>query len=215
MTALAPTGVVPKPPSAFPTHVTDLAVGAVLWRIHAATLAGDAFNPGLGATRFAPIGPKSKRVPTMYAAEDFEAAVYETIFHDLDPAEPFKTYALGNLAKIRCSMLRVVAPLALRSFLAPDLMKLGVARHQLIDTPAREFPDTRRWSAALHRKDATTHGMIWESRAYPSSLAMMVFGDRVPAGALSVVSTARIDADPALAMRFKALADRSGVALAV
>ena len=215
MTALAPTGIVPKPPTAFPTHVTDLAVGAVLWRIHAESLAGDAFNPGFGFSRFAPIGPVRKRVPTAYAAEEFEAAVYETIFHDLDPAQSFKTYPLSKLADVRCSVLRVASPLGLRSFLAPDLMKLGVARNQLIDTPAREFPDTRRWSAALHRKDAVTHGMVWESRAYPSSLAMMFFGDRVPHEALSVVSTVRIDADPSLAVRFKSLADRSGVTLIV
>ena len=215
MTVLAPTGIVPKPPTAFATHVTDLAVGAILWRIHAESLAGDTFNPGFGFSRFAPIGPVRKRVPTAYAAEEFEAAVYETIFHDLDPAQPFKTYPLSKLADVRCSVLRVASPLGLRSFFAPDLMKLGVARNQLIDTPSREFPDTRRWSAALHRKDAVTHGMVWESRAYPSSLAMMFFGDRVPAAGLSVVSTTRIDADPTLAMRFSALADRSGIALTV
>lgn len=215
MTALAPTGIVPKPPTAFPTHVTDLAVGAVLWRIHAESLAGDTFNPGFGFSRFAPIGPVRKRVPTAYAAEEFEAAVYETIFHDLDPAQSFKTYPLSKLADLRCSVLRVASPLALRSFLTPDLMKLGVARNQLIDTSSREFPDTRLWSAALHRKDTFTHGMVWESRPYPSSIAMMFFGDRVPPGALSVVNSTRIDADPVLAMRFRALADRSGVALVV
>jgi hypothetical protein len=215
VTALAPTGIVPKPPAAFPTHVTDLPVGAVLWRIHAESLAGDTFNPGFGFSRFAPIGPVRKRVPTAYAANEFEAAVYETIFHDLNPAQPFKTYTLSKLADVRCSVLRIASPLALRSFLAPDLMKLGVARNQLIDTSSREFPDTRRWSAAMHRKDTGTHGMVWESRAYPSSLAMMFFGDRVPPGALSVVSTTRIDADPTLAMRFRALADRSGVTLVV
>jgi hypothetical protein len=215
VTALAPTGIVPKPPAAFPTHVTDLPVGAVLWRVHAERLAGDAFNPGFGASRFAPIGPVRKRVPTAYAADEFEAAVYETIFHDLDPAQSFKTFALSKLADVRCSVLRVASPLALRSFLAPDLMRLGVARNQLIDTPSREFPDTRHWSAALHRKDVATHGMVWESRAYPSSLAMMFFGDRVPAAALSVVTTTRIDTDPVLAMRFKTLADRSGVTLTV
>jgi len=215
VTALAPTGLVPKPPAAFPTHVTDLPVGTVLWRIHAERLAGDTFNPGFGFSRFAPIGPVRKRVPTAYAADGFEAAVYETIFHDLDPAQSFKTYPLSQLADVRCSVLRVASPLALRSFLAPDLMKLGVPRNQLIDTPAREFPDTRRWSAALHRKDTVTHGMVWESRPYPSSIAMMFFGDRVPPGALSVVSTTRIDADPVLALRFRALADRSGVTLVV
>lgn len=215
MTALAPTGIVPKPPTAFATHVTDLPVGAVLWRIHAEKLAGDAFKPGFGFSRFAPIGPVRKRVPTAYAAEEFEAAVYETIFHDLDPAQSFKTYPLSKLADVRCSVLRVASPLALHSFLAPDLMKLGVARNQLIDTSSREFPDTRRWSAALHRKDTVLNGMVWESRPYPSSLAMMFFGDRVPPGALSVVSTVRIDAGPSLIMRFRALAERSGVTLVV
>ena len=213
--ALPPTGIVPPPPAAFDTHITELPVGTQLWRIHDARFAGDVFNPGKGMSRFTPIGPVRKRIPTVYAASEFEAAVYETVFHNLDPAQPFKTYPLSKLADVRCSVLRVTSSLALRSFLTPDLMKLGVARNQLIDTPAREFPDTRRWSAALHRKDAETNGMVWESRPYPSSLAMMFFGDRVPPVALSVVSSTRIDVDPTHAMRFKALAERSGVTLVV
>ena len=107
MTALAPTGIVPKPPADFPTHVTDLPVGAVLWRIHAESLAGDVFNPGFGVSRFAPIGPKRKRVPTAYAADEFEAAVYETIFHDLDPVEPFKTYPVSYTHLTLPTILRV------------------------------------------------------------------------------------------------------------
>lgn len=213
--ALLPTGIVPPPPAAFDTHITELPVGAQLWRIHDARFAGDAFNPGKGMSRFTPIGPVRKRVPTIYAASEFEAAVYETIFHDLDPAQPFKVARLSRLAGLRCSVLRVAMPLQLRSFHAPDLMKLGVARGQLIDTPGREYPDTRRWSAALHKRDKDAHGMVWSSRPYPSAAAMLLFGDRVPPTSLSVVSTTQIDADPVLAPRFRALATRSGVTLVV
>lgn len=213
MTALPPTGIVPPPPAAFETAITELPVGAQLWRIHGARFAGDQFNPGVGDTRFAPVGPRGKRVPTAYAASDFEAAVYETIFHDLDPAEPFKTCPLDALTSVRCSVLRISAPLQLRSFLAPDLMKLGVSRTQLIDTPAREYPDTRRWSTALHWRDRHTHGMVWSSRAYPSADAMLLFGDRVPSAALGVVLTTAIDDDSGLMAKFRQLAERSGVTL--
>lgn len=212
-TALPPTGIVPRPPALFDTAVTELPVGSQLWRIHNALLAGDSFNPGFGASRFAPIGPAKKRVPTAYAASDFEAAVFETIFHDMDPAEPFKSTRRSALAAVRCSVLRVASPLRLRSFHAPDLMKLGIARTQLIDTHAREYPDTRRWSAALYRRDADIHGMVWSSRAYPSTDALLLFGDRLPAAALSVVQTTAIDDDPGLLARFRQLAERSGVAL--
>lgn len=212
-TALPPTGLVPPPPKTFDTHLTELPVGAQLWRIHDARFAGDAFNPGKGASRFTPIGPARKRVPTAYAASEFEAAVYETIFHDLDPAEPFKIVRRSRLAGVRCSVLRVAVPLQLRSFHAPDLMKLGVARRQLIDTPGREYPDTRLWSAALYRRDKDSHGMVWSSRPYPSADAMLLFGDRLPAAALGVVQTTAIDDDPGLLARFRQLAERSGVTL--
>jgi hypothetical protein len=101
VTALAPTGIVPKPPTAFATHVTDLPVGAVLWRIHAEKLAGDAFNPGFGSSRFAPIGPVRKRVPTAYAADGFEAAVYETISILLSPSRRFRL-ASSRMCAARC-----------------------------------------------------------------------------------------------------------------
>ena len=212
-TALPPTGIVPSPPTTFDTHITELPVGAQLWRIHDERLAGDEFNPGIGESRFAPIGPKRKRVPTAYAASEFEAAVYETILHDVDPAQPFKTYPLDALTKVRYSVLRVSVPLQLRSFPAPDLMKLGVARTQLIDTPAREYSDTRCGSAKLHRSDHLTHGIIWSSRVYPSAEAMLLFGDRMSSAALGVVVTTMISDDPVLLTRFRILMARSGVTL--
>ena len=212
-TALKPTGIVPPPPTIFDTAVTELPVGFQLWRIHDERFAGDEFNPGLGASRFAPIGPKRKRIPTAYAASDFEAAVFETILHDIDPVVPFKFVRRSALTAARCSVLRVAVPLRLRSFLAPDLMKLRVERTRLIDTLAREYPDTRRWSEALHRRDHDTHGMVWSSRPYPSAEAMMLFGDRTPPGALSVVVTTAISEDPVLTAKFRTLMARSGVEL--
>ncbi|MPQ67946.1 RES domain-containing protein [Pseudomonas sp. MWU12-2323] len=64
------------------------------------------------------------------------------------------------------------------------LRKLGVPRRHLIDTEKDQYPATRQWAAAIHTQCPDIQGLSWVSRQADSARAVMLFGDRVPDGAL-------------------------------
>jgi ABC-type multidrug transport system fused ATPase/permease subunit len=85
------------PPSPFPNINTQtITKGTVLHRTHGAGFRSAQFNPCMGQpTRFAPFNdPSGACVPTLYAATSREAAAFESIFHDIEPAAAFKTVRL-------------------------------------------------------------------------------------------------------------------------
>lgn len=81
-----PSPLVPLPPARLePPNLTDLAEGELLHRVHTPQFPGNAFNPCQGGpTRFAPIHDAvGECIATLYAAQTVEAAIYETILHDV------------------------------------------------------------------------------------------------------------------------------------
>jgi len=60
------------------------------------------------------------------------------------------------------------------------LRRLGLRNNQLIDTEAREYPDTVKWARELHAIDEPgLDGLVWMSRQFNSGRAFVLFGDRV------------------------------------
>jgi len=59
-----------------------------------------------------------------------------------------------------------------------------VTRRQLIDTDKDQYPTTRQWAAAIHEQYPQAQGLYWVSRQDDSARAVVLFGDRVPDGAL-------------------------------
>ncbi len=66
------------------------------------------------------------------------------------------------------------------------LRRLGVSRLELIESDPRSYGDTAAWARALHDHGARFDGMCWVSRQRDTSLAVVLFGDRVGAKALVV-----------------------------
>ena len=59
-----------------------------------------------------------------------------------------------------------------------------MTRGQLIDTEKDQYPATRQWAAAIHRQCPQAQGLSWVSRQDDSARAVVLFGDRIPRGAL-------------------------------
>ena len=134
---------VPPPPDPLPRpNLRVLPEGTRLHRIHDRRLAGDAFNPGLGApTRFAPLRrTDGTAIPTLYAGSTLEAALFETLFHDIPPGAPLKTVPRALAASRAHSILVAGRPLRLAELRAPDLHLWGLPREGLVAAPPRITP---------------------------------------------------------------------------
>lgn len=170
--------LVPHPPtplSALP-HVLD--AGTNLHRVHHTRHSGDAFNPGRGApSRFAPITAEEppRPVPTLYAAATAEAAVCETLLHDVPlvggllPSHAYAAYAESTL-----SLRRTVR---LAKFMGDGLRRLGITPQQLTATSGDVYHRTVLWARAAHA--AGFDGISWMSARDNTAAAFLLFGDRV------------------------------------
>ena len=146
------------------------------------------FNPGGGGGgRFHFFGDPP--VPALYLASSPEAAVAETLLHDLPVGVPSR---LGRdvYENMRMSTVRVDSALRVAVFHGFGLRRLGVVAGQLTSTPTSRYPRTRPWAAAAH--GAGLDGAVWMSRQFDSEKAFVLFGDRVAAADLEEVEAERV-----------------------
>lgn len=188
----------------------------MLHRVHQDHYKGDQFNPGLtGNARFSPIrDAEGDPIPTLYAAITFDAAAMESVFHDVSHAPGFKHYDERKLEGQVLSELKVKRDLKLADLGSVALRKLGVQRKQLIDTEKDQYPATRRWAEAIHAQHPDIQGLSWISRQDDSARAVLLFGDRVPKGALQQVGESRSLLKDEVHMELLDLAERIGVDIA-
>lgn len=165
--------------------------GERLHRVHLAQFAGTAFNPCRGApTRFAPITDHAGAcIPSLYAGSSVEAAIFETLFHDIPPTVRRKTFPRSLLGHRCHSEIELGRELRLAELRAPDLGLWHVARANLIASSPANYGETARWAEALHRNFADFDGMIWTSNQCDPADAMILFGDRIAATDLTLVAT--------------------------
>ncbi|MGE2736825.1 RES domain-containing protein [Mycolicibacterium vaccae] len=167
--------VTPAPPQPFHPRTATLDVGTRLYRVFTAARGRSAttFNPGFGApTRFAFFGKPP--VPVLYAAATEEAAVAETLLHDVPTAGgilPYEGYAQTVMAR-----LQVARPITVGVLHGLGLRKLKVAAGELTASGADSYPDTVVWAQAAH--DAGLDGLVWMSRLCNDAKAYVFFGDR-------------------------------------
>lgn len=108
----------------------------------------------------------------------------ETVFHDVPHTARFKSFDKGKLAGHVHSIVEVVKPVKVINLASVPLRKLGITRKQLIDTEKDQYPATRKWAEAFHRQCPDAQGLSWVSRQDDSARAVVLFGDRLPQGAL-------------------------------
>lgn len=176
----------PEPPGTLHVTFTSLVRDEVLHRVHLSLYAAEQFNPGLqGNARFSPIqDAQGGAIPTLYGGTTMACALMETVFHDVPHTAGFKSFDKRKLAGQVHSTVRVEQVLQLVDLASVPLRKLGVTRGQLIDTEKDQYPATRQWAAAIHRQCPQAQGLSWVSRQDDSARAVVLFGDRIPSGAL-------------------------------
>ncbi|WP_349745063.1 RES family NAD+ phosphorylase [Roseateles cavernae] len=206
----------PEPSDSLKVTFTELAKGTVLHRVHQSKYRADQFNPGKqGNARFSPIqDEKGKAIPTLYAGTTLPCALMETVFHDVPHTAGFKSIDKAKLEGQVHSAVVVKVPVQLVDLSSVPLRKLGVTRKQLIDTEKDQYPGTRTWAVAFHGQCPDAQGLSWVSRQDDSARAVMLFGDRIPAGALNAEGASRgLTGDAETYDAVLDLADRIGVVI--
>jgi len=164
-------------------HITRVTLRPqqVLHRVHLQTYHATQFNPGhTGDARFSPIQDRQgQAIPTLYAANTLQAALMETVFHDVPHDAGFKLFDRRKLHRQVHSRLNICSDLILADLTSKPLRKLGVTRRQLIDTEKDQYPNTRLWAQAIYTQHSDIQGLYWTSRQDDSARAIMLFGDRI------------------------------------
>ena len=209
---------VPHPPPAHlqPPTVVELTAGELLHRVHDRQFDGNAFNPCRdGPTRFAPIHDARDRcVPSLYAADTVEAAIYETVLHEIPLRAVRKSVPRGALKERRHSALVVRRALRLASLRAPDLMKWGVRRETLIGGLPTQYGRTALWAKAVHDQFDEVDGLVWTSNLCDPDTALLLFGDRVAAADL-LVTGVREGSDASFLQDVRKAAQRGNILIAL
>ena len=184
--------MVGRPPDPFDPATATLPEGHLLYRVLSATRTATDFNPGFGSpTRFGFFG--RPKVPILYAADTEDAAIAETLLHDI-PAPggllPYDQYATKVLVR-----LKVTRSVRLGVLHGTGLRRLKVTAAELTASAASSYDSTVRWAAAAHRTGLD--GLVWMSRQCNDAKAYVFFGDRCTDAFEQDPSHARIFASPA------------------
>lgn len=171
-----------KPPASLAEHnLVRLEAGALVHRVHEGNYGANAFNPCKGSpTRFAPVYDAAGGcVPSLYAAGTLEAAIHETIFHDVPVTAKRKTVPRTLVQSRAHARLEVLRELRLASLRGPDLRRWRIGRNSLLATSPKLYPETARWASAIHHRFPDVEGLLWTSNQCDPDTAYLFFGDRV------------------------------------
>ena len=165
-------------------ELEPLAAGSALVRVHHRRFAACEFNASAAPLgRFRPFGDPV--VPTLFAARDADAALAETVFHDV-PIRGLRQLAGAALRERVLSGLAPRRELALIALHGYELQRLGITHGELIEAPASAYAWTADWARALHAAAPDADGLTWMARRFTGRPALMLFGDRVSADELAV-----------------------------
>jgi len=180
----------PQPPPARGTPALRTLAPGRWWRVHpwdatTGLYAADAFNAsGRGDARFSPLAGATAGtwVPTLYAAASLDAALMETVLHDVPyPSQGHihdldRTLAAGLVA----SAIDIARPLQVADLTQLGLQRMGLRVSQLFETNACDYPRTRAWAGWLRQALPQAQGLLWMSARHAEVPALVLFGDRVP-----------------------------------
>lgn len=169
----------PDVPDPFPDPLERIwLAGHPIVRCHEVTMGATEFNTSDASRRFRPVRNGGVIVPTLYGADLIEGALSETVFHDV----PVRGAARRIQHKALVLMVRsTVIPrrdLRLVRLHGAGLGRLGVTHGELIETGSADYHRTATWGQALYDLGGYD-GLVWRSRQFNDSYALMLWGDRV------------------------------------
>ncbi len=126
----------------------------------------------------------------LYAGSDPVACVAETLLRDRN-AVPYRVPA-KRLLGLRLSELEVARDWVVVNLFGPSLSAIGQDAWLTSCGPA-DYPVTRRWAAAIRAWAPAASGLVWRARHDNDRFAYVLFSDRSPHDALTVVTSDPVD----------------------
>jgi RES domain len=174
----------PRPP--LTVEIERLAAGTELVRVHHARFGPTEFNAtARPPARFRPFGDPV--VATMFAARDSDTALAESVFHDV-PVRGTRQIARAALRERVLSHIAPTRELRLVALHGYGLQRLGITHGELIESGPTAYSWTAVWGQALHAAAPEADGLTWIARRFTGRPSLMLFGDRMTAGELTVTS---------------------------
>ncbi len=120
----------------------------------------------------------------MYAAVTRDAAIAETVFHDIDPSVAGSGIFADDLDNQILCRITFLRDLRLADLTAGGLPALRLPDDALVHGPSTDYAATAPWALALHqwrrnRPRERLDGLQWESRLAGPDLCFLLFGDRI------------------------------------
>lgn len=192
----------------------SITAGDSIFRCHLADFAGTDFNPGVGqAGRFTPlILPSGHAVPTLYAAENFDVAVYETIFRR--ESSPELIVPISTVRDICVSQIAVCRELLMVPLFTPELRRRKIDESELLSPCETRYIACRTLAAKIWRVNPKANGIVWRSRQDSASKAYLLFGDRCSDKDLLVQQTRSESIDENFTQQMMEVAQRAGINIA-
>ena len=169
---------VPDVPAPFPQPLERIwPAGHLIVRCHKIAMGATDFNTSDKSRRLRPVKRQAVVVPTLYGADLVQGALSESVFHDV----PVRGKGRRIQRKALLPMMRSTAvperDLRLVQLHGAGLTRLGVNHAELIESSARQYPRTAAWGQALY-DHGDYDGLVWRSRQFNDSYAVMLWGDR-------------------------------------
>lgn len=180
----------PDPPETFTLDplLETWARGERIVRCHKSCFGATEFNPGFGLGRFHPFqDPGGTGVPTLYGSSSLAGALSETVFHRVPIRGTDRSIPRSFLKTMLVSVLAPIRDLTLVQLHGFGLRRLEISRAEIIENGADRYEQTTRWARALHTCGDQIDGLVWVSRQHDTSLALVLFGDRVKRADLEVI----------------------------
>ncbi len=202
------------PEEAIARNFHAIAARDCVFRCHQVGISGIAFNPGQGQpTRFSPLfSPKGESIPTLYAAESFDAAVYETIFRQ--EASHLFSVSSDIANTVAVSRITVCRELLMVPLFTPELRRWNIEESELFSPCESIYKAARALATAIWRDNPRANGIKWCSRQDSTSNAYLLFGDRCNDGDLLVQQTQSVDSDEDFPQQLVEVAQRAGIDIA-
>lgn len=161
-----------------------------LVRVYAKTRAPDAFNgTSRGNARFSPLVTSVGVVPTIYAASTVAAALMEVVLRDVPTPSAGHPVGINEATEMRrIAQVQTTVALQLADLSAIGLRRLGLERADVVERGVDHYPVTRKLGVWIYENCPNVQGLQWTSRQDDTAQAVVLFGPRLPAGAVQVVS---------------------------